>query len=300
MKTFVTGASGLIGGRLVRELVAEGHEVRALSRRARPDAGRVRWVEGDPARSGEWCRELDGCDAVFHLAGEPIADKRWSEAQKRRLVDSRVDSARVLAEAFDRAEAPPSVLVSASAIGYYGSSRGDERLTEDAKPGDDFLARLCVDWESAAREAASDATRVRCVRIGIALDPDGGALEKMLPPFRLGLGGPIGPPGRWFPWVHAADVSGILRHAAGPDRPPVMNAVAPEPATMGEFARTLGRALHRPAILPVPIAPLRLVLGEFASHLSPGQKVIPEATLASGYCYRFPGLAEALRDCVAG
>ncbi|MGH0034128.1 MAG: TIGR01777 family oxidoreductase, partial [Myxococcota bacterium] len=193
---------------------------------------------------------------------------------------------------------PPSVLVSASAVGYYGS-RGDEALSEESSPGDDFLARLCVDWEAAAREAESASTRVACVRIGIVLDPDGGALAKMLPPFRLGIGGPLGPAGRWFPWVHGADVVGILCHAAKTRAPAVLNAVAPEAVTMGEFARALGRTLHRPALLPVPIAPLRLLLGEFAGYLSPGQRVAPAATLASGYAFRFPRLADALADCLA-
>jgi uncharacterized protein (TIGR01777 family) len=297
MRFFVTGASGLIGKRLLRELSEAGHSINALSRRSHPDEGNVHWIAGDPVRPGDWTRAVDGCDAVIHLAGEPIADKRWSPEQKRRLVDSRVKSGHLLASAIARADAPPPVLVSASAVGYYGA-RGDEELTEQSGPGDDFLARVCVDWETAARKAASPTTRVTVVRIGIALDPDGGALEKMIPPFRLGLGGPIGPSGRWFPWVHAADVVGILRHATENPGPGVLNAVGPEPKTMGEFASALGRAMGRPAILPIPIAPLRLVLGEFAGHLSPGQKVVPAATLASGYSFRFPTLAGALADCV--
>lgn len=297
MRVFVTGATGLIGQRLVKELTDGGHEVRALSRRSHRGQGSLRWVAGDPARTGEWSRAVDGCDAVVHLAGEPIADKRWTAEQKRRLVDSRVKSGHHIAEAIARASAPPSVLVSASAVGYYGS-RGDEELTEEAKPGDDFLARLCVDWEAAAREAASEKTRVTCVRIGIVLDPDGGALAKMLPPFRLGIGGPIGPSDRWFPWVHAADVVGVVRHALQKPVAEVLNAVAPEPVTMGGFAAALGRALRRPALLPVPIPALRLLLGEFAEHLSPGQKVVPAATLASGYAFRFPTLEGALADCV--
>jgi len=297
MRCFITGATGLIGRRLVRELCEAGHEVLALSRRAARNTTGVHWVQGDPAKPGAWTREVDGCDAVFHLAGEPIAERRWSPAQKRRLVDSRVDSAHQMARAIAAAARPPAVLVSASAVGYYGS-RGDEELTEESEPGTDFLARLCVDWEAAAAEAASERTRVARVRIGIALDREGGALEKMLLPFRLGLGGPIGPPGRWFPWVHAADVVGVLQWAMERPLSGPLNAVAPESVTMGQFARALGRALGRPALLPVPLAPLRLVLGEFAAHLSPGQKVVPAAVQADGYVFRFPTLARALADCV--
>ncbi len=299
MRCLITGASGLIGGRLIEELTGAGHEVVALSRRERAGGGGVRWVVGDPAVAGEWTRELDGCDAVFHLAGEPIAARRWTAAQKRRLVDSRVDSARTIARAIAEAAEPPAVLVSASAIGYYGS-RGDERLGEDSGPGQGFLPQLCVDWEAAASEAESERTRVVRVRIGIVLDPEGGALDKMLPPFKLGLGAPIGPPGRWFPWVHAEDVVGLLRFAhEHPIRGP-LNATAPGSVTMGEFARALGRAVRRPVWLPmsVPIAALRLPLGEFADHLSPGARVVPAVAEEHGYTFQFPTLDEALADCL--
>jgi len=298
VRCFLTGASGLLGTRLQERLLEGGHELVALSRRVRRDdrAG-VRWVEGDATTTGPWMRELDGCDAVVHLAGESVAEGRWTAARKRALVDSRVESARRLGEAIRAAEAPPAVLVSASAVGYYGP-RGEEELAEDAPPGEDFLARLCVDWEAAAHAAGSGATRVACLRIGVVLAPEGGALAKMVPPFKLGLGGPLGPARNWFPWIHEDDVVGLLVFLLEQPVEGAVNGVASGAVRMGEFARELGRALHRPALLPTPIAPLKLVLGEFAGHLNPGQHVVPRRALEAGYRFAFPELGPALRDCV--
>jgi len=301
MRVFLTGASGLIGGRLAADLLGEGHEVRAISRRHRSgtadSGGRgtpgIEWVVGDVGESGAWCDALDGCDAVVHLAGEPVAAGRWTPARKQRLVASRVESTRLIVAAMQRASRSPSSLVCASASGFYGA-RADELLTEDSPPGDDFLARLCVDWEKAASAASSDGVRVVQLRFGVVLSASGGALARMILPFKLGLGGPLGPGGRWFPWVHEDDAVGLARFAllhpiAGP-----LNVVAPCSVTMGEFAKALGRALRRPALLPLPEPLLKLALGEMAVGLIPGQKIEPRVAAAAGYVFRHSTLAEAL------
>jgi uncharacterized protein (TIGR01777 family) len=298
LRVFLTGASGLIGSRLARDLVRDGHGVRAVSRlerSARVDStsGGIEWIVGDIGEEGQWCDALDGCDAVVHLAGEPVAAGRWTAARKQRLVSSRVESTRLMVAAMQRASVSPRTLVCASASGFYGA-RGDEELSEASAPGDDFLARLCVDWEAAANKAVAQQVRVVSLRFGVVLSQSGGALARMRVPFKLGLGGPLGPPESWFPWVHEDDAVGLARFAleqrvAGP-----VNVVAPGCVTMGEFAKTLGRVLGRPALLPVPKWLLDLALGEMAAGLTPGQKIAPQAALAAGYAFRHPAVASAL------
>ena len=298
MRVFLTGASGLIGGRLALDLVRDGHDVRAVSRlerSARVDGkgGGIEWIVGDVGVAGKWCEALEGCDAVVHLAGEPVAAGRWTAARKQRLVASRVESTHQIVGAMQRASVSPRTLVCASACGFYGA-RGDEELSEDSVPGDGFLAGLCIDWEAAANEAASEQVRVVSLRFGVVLSGSGGALARMRVPFKLGLGGPLGSPDRWFPWVHEDDATGLTRFAlehaiAGP-----VNVVAPGCVTTGEFADTLGRVLGRPARLPVPEWLLQLALGEMAAVLAPGQKVAPRVALAAGYVFRHPALTSAL------
>jgi hypothetical protein len=253
---------------------------------------------------------VDGARALVHLAGESIAAGPWTVPRKARLVDSRVESTRLLVRAAAKAQERPELLVCASATGIYGP-RGEEELSESSKPGHDFLAGLCRDWEAAAREAEGVGLGVVCVRFGVVLSGRGGALARMLTPFKLGVGGPLGPKGNWFPWIHEDDAVGLLRfvlHSAFPDlvesdmrgNPldgPV-NAVAPEAVRMGEFAATLGRVLRRPALIRVPVPALRLALGELADGLSPGQKVRPEKALAAGYRFQHPELEDALRACL--
>lgn len=291
MKIFVTGASGLIGRDLCAGLLADGHEVTGLSRRLR--AGGPTWVTGDPNEPGAWTEAACEPDAIVHLSGEPVADGRWTKARKQLLVRSRVDSTRVLVDALARSETRPRALVCASACGVYGP-RGEEELTESSPAGTDFLARLCRDWESEAGRAESLGIRVVKLRFGVVLSSRGGALAKMLPIFRLGLGGPLGPKDRWFPWVAESDAMGLLRLALDGEISGPVNAVAPRASRMGEFAATLGRALSRPAFLPVPELALKLALGEMGGSLMAGQHVLPKAALDAGYTFRDPTLEGAL------
>jgi uncharacterized protein (TIGR01777 family) len=294
---FVTGATGLLGGRLCAELAREGVAVTALSRAPQPAAEGVEWLRGDPTQPGAWIRGLEGASAVVHLAGEPIAKRRWSAAQKQRLYDSRVESARRIVEALASMETRPKVLVSASATGFYGN-RGEETLDESSSPGADFLARLCCDWEAAAGAAESLGVRVVCLRFGVLLSRRGGALARMLPAFRIGLGGALGPRQRWFPWIQEDDALGLVRAALAGELGGVVNAVAPGVVRMGEFATALGKVLERPAFLPLPLGLLRLGLGELADALVPGQKVVPQAALAVGHEFRHPVIEGALRACL--
>jgi uncharacterized protein len=278
MRVTITGATGLIGPRLVALLRERGDEVTILSRN--PDAGE-RW---DPAAGPAPAGALAGRDAVVHLAGERL-DQRWSDDAKRRMTESRTTGTRNLVAGIRAADPRPRALVSASAVGYYGP-RGDERVTEDEPPGDDFLARLCADWEREAQAAERDGLRVVRVRAGVVLDRRGGALGRMLLPFRLGVGGPVAGGRQYLPWIHVEDVAGVYARAVEDERwsGPV-NACAPEPVTNAEFSKALGRALRRPAVLPIPSAALKLLYGE--------------RTLALGYELRHPELDEALRSALA-
>jgi len=291
MRIAVTGSSGLIGSALVSSLVAQGHELRRLVRREPSAADELRW---DPAAGEIDGSALEGLDAVVHLAGENIAGARWTEARKRRLRDSRVGPTRLLAEALARLKRKPRVLVSASAIGYYGE-RGSSWLDETAPPADDFLGRLSVEWEAAAAPAAEAGIRVVHPRTGIVLSPAGGALAKMLLPFRLGLGGVVGSGEQYFSWIALDDAVGAILHLLEhDDLAGGVNVAAPSPVTNAELTRTLGRVLGRPTPLPVPAVGLRLALGEMADAVLASARVRPERLLATGYSFRFPELEGAL------
>jgi uncharacterized protein (TIGR01777 family) len=295
MHVFLTGATGLIGRALVPALRAAGHEVIALSRRAAPgrSPGGAEMVQGDPTRPGPWQEALGRCDACVHLAGEPVAAGRWSEERKRTIRESRVASTRLVAEAIARGG--PRVLVSGSAVGYYGS-RGDEELDETSPPGDDFLARVCVAWEEAARPAAARA-RVVLLRTGIVLATEGGALPRMLTPFRFFAGGPLGDGAFWQPWIHLADEVGLIVWALGNgavEGP--LDATAPAPVRNRDLARSIGETLRRPSVLAAPRRLVELALGELASAVMGSQRALPRKALALGYRFRFPELGPALRD----
>ena len=294
----LTGATGFLGQPLVAALRHGGHQMVVLTRRPRsaePGAA-VRFVAWNPdGAAGPWAAEIDGADAVINLAGESIAGHRWTAEHKRRIRDSRVNATRSIAAAITGAARRPALLINGSAVGYYGS-RGDQRLTEESPPGTDFLADVCVQWEEEAARAAITGTRVVCVRTGIVLERDGGALPQMLPPFRVGAGGPVGSGAQYWPWIHRQDwINLVLFLLAHPSASGAVNATAPNPVPNREFARELGRAMHRPALLPTPGFALKLLLGEMADALLlSGQRALPAKAERLGYAFRFPHLDAAL------
>lgn len=293
MKILVTGSTGLIGSSLIELLRTEGHSAVRL-RRGRADAGDVLWNpdSGDIELNG-----LEGADAAVHLAGENIASGRWTAERKQRILDSRVKGTTLLAKSLGKLQRPPQVLVSASAIGYYGD-RGEELLTEDSPAGSGYLANVCREWEAATAPAAEKGIRVARLRIGIVLSPKGGALAKMLTPFRAGLGGPLGSGTQHMSWIALEDLCRMFVHSirtesiAGP-----VNAVAPAPATNNEFTKELAMALHRPAVFRMPHLAARLAFGEMADALLfSSARVVPEKMQASGFVYRYPTLRSWFSD----
>lgn len=293
----IAGGTGFLGRALARALVTAGHDVVGLTRgagRSPTSGGRtVSWTPDGHA--GPWASEVDGAVAVVNLAGESIAARRWSAAQKRRIHDSRVLATRSLVEAIRKARQPPQVFISGSAVGYYGP-RGDEVVNEASAPGTDFLSHVAVDWEAEAR-AAEAVTRVVTVRTGLVLDRNEGALPQMLPPFWFGAGGPVGSGRQYWPWIHLQDWVDLVRFviqtpaAAGP-----LNATAPTPVTNAEFASTLGRTIGRPAFMRAPGFALKLLLGEMAGPLLlAGQRAVPAKAEALGVTFTYGRLEEALR-----
>lgn len=293
MKILVTGSSGLVGSALLPALRAAGHQVTAVVRRApRSGAAEVQW---DPLGGGA-TTVFEGADAVVHLAGENIGAGRWSAARKSLILNSRVQGTQTLATTLARLSHPPRVLVSASAQGYYGN-RGDELLQEDSAPGNDFLAEVCRQWESATQPASRAGVRVVLLRFGLILSSAGGALPRTLPLFRLGLGGKLGSGRQWWSWIAIDDVVSLIQFALAQNalRGPV-NAVAPNPVTNAEFTRVVAHVLSRPALFPAPAFILRAALGEMAdSLLLASQRVRPAASLAAGFTYTYPVLEPALR-----
>jgi hypothetical protein len=296
MRIVIAGGTGFLGAALTHALRADGHDVIVLTRRrAEPGSDLVRWTPDGTL--GAWAQVLEGADAVVNVAGAPLDRGRWTAARKRELIESRMLPTRSLARAIAGASAPPAVFVSASAVGYYGA-RDEEVVTETAGRGSGFLAELVDGWEREARASEPSPTRVVLLRSGVVLAPEGGALARMLPPFRLGLGGPFGSGRQYLPWIHRGDWLALVRwvidtrEAAGP-----VNATAPLPVPNEEFAATLARVLHRPHVLRVPAVALRLVLGEMAdAALLTGQRVVPARAQALGFRFRWPALEPALRD----
>lgn len=291
MNVTITGATGLIGGKLTEALRERGDEVTVLTR----DPSKVRDLEAhawDPGKGPAPAAALAGRDGVIHLAGEKI-DQRWSDDAKRRIRDSREQGTRNLVEGIRAADPRPGVLLSASGVGYYGP-HGDEPLTEDAPAGSDFLAGVCVAWEGEARKAGELGVRVVTFRQGIVLP--GGALSKMLPFFKLCVGGPVAGGKQRLPWIHADDVVGMYLNALDDERwSGAINATAPEPPTNAAFSKSLGRALHRPAFLPVPGFGVRLLYGEMAEIVTEGQNAVPRRALELGYRHQHPDLDQALK-----
>ena len=303
LRVVVTGATGLIGPQLVAELLSSGAQVTVLTRdpeRARAKLGEVMAVAWDPMAEQAPVEALSGRDAVVHLAGEPVA-QRWSADAKRAIRESRVTGTRNLLAGLAAVEDAerPGTLVSSSAIGYYGP-HGEEPLDEDAPPGADFLAQVCVEWEAEAARASELGVRVVQVRTGIVLDAAGGALGKMLTPFRLGVGGPVAGGRQYMSWIHADDVVGMMLTAIEDERwSGPINATAPEPVTNAAFSSALGRALHRPSLLPVPGFALRALYGEMAEIVTTGARAVPAKPLVLGYEFRHAQLEPALRAALS-
>lgn len=306
MRVFITGGTGLIGTQLIRRLRQRGDVPVVLTRR--PDAARKTFgaettiVEGDPTIAGRWMDDAAECDAVVNLAGENLFNKRWNDEFKRVMRDSRIKSTDNVAAALVRnprtASGSAKVLVNASAIGYYGP-RDDEELTESSSPGTDYMSRLCVEWEEATGPATAAGVRVALVRVGIVLSKQGGALEKLLTPFKLGGGGPAGSGKQWMSWIHHEDMTGLFLLALdNPAATGPINGTAPNPVRNKEFGQALGRALNRPAFMPTPGFMLKLMLGEVADVVLNGQRVLPAKALSLGYAFRFPEIDAALRDAV--
>lgn len=293
MKVFITGGTGLIGRRLIAALLARGDSVVSLSRKpADPRAGFTP-VVGDPAVSGDWLSKLTECDAVVHLAGEPIMGKRLTAERLARMRASRVDSTKLIAETL--AKGGPRVFVSGSAVGYYGLNTGDAEITEESPPGTDVFARLCADWEAAAAPARAAGVRVVHPRTGIVLDPEGGALPTMAKPFKLFVGGKIGSGKQWVPWVHHADMTGLLLFML--DTPTLsgpVNAASPHSVTNAEFSRVLATVLKRPNFFPVPVFALKLIFGEVAEVIAGGQRAMPNVATGAGYQFRFDRVEPAV------
>jgi uncharacterized protein (TIGR01777 family) len=302
MRIFVTGGSGLVGSRLKKRLRDRGDDVAILTRR--PDAlakePGITAIAGDPTQRGPWMDAVKDCDAVVNLVGEGIFNKRWTADFKDTLVKSRVESTKnvvlALQAAPKKADGSPKVLVSASAIGYYGP-HDDEQLTESSPAGSDFMAQICTEWEKAAEQAGAAGIRVVRLRTGVVLDKKGGALAKMLTPFKMFVGGPIGSGKQYMSWIHHDDLVGLILFAI--DRPNVsgpLNGTAPKPVTNAEFSKALGKALGRPSFLPTPAFMLRLALGEVADVITKGQRVLPKASLDAGYQFKFTDVDAALRE----
>ncbi len=299
MNIVVTGGTGFIGGALCRSLTGEGHRVSILTRRpeqmAHQTDAQINWVFWNGRDTGPWEQALEGADAVINLAGAPIAEARWTDARKQLLTESRVLTTRLLVRAMSQRSAKPATLISASGIGYYGAS-DDRRLDEGAARGQGFLADLCLAWEAEALRAAEFGTRVVLLRTGMVLEQDGGALLKMLLPFRFFAGGPIRPGSQWVSWIHRSDHIGLIQWAlTTPTVYGPINAVAPEPVTMNLFCAILGRVLNRPSWLPVPRFALNMLLGELGTLMTTGQRVIPAKAMEEGYAYHYSTLEPALR-----
>ena len=304
MRLLLLGCTGLVGRELVPTLRDAGHQLTLVSRRSRAAVGWAQdpdltWVEVDPAQASSWeqgsalQQALAASDGVVNLAGEPIAEQRWTAAHLQLLHNSRIATTRHLAAAMAALTTPPAVLVNASAVGFYGTSE-DAAFVESSGAGTDVLGHLCADWEAAAA-ARPAATRLVVVRIGIVLAADGGALGKMLPVFRAGFGGPIGSGRQWMSWIHRSDLCALITTALADQRwEGVVNGVAPQPVSMATFASNLGRCLGRPSLLPVPGPVLHLLLGDGARVVLDGQQVRSERLAQLGFSFRFPDLPEAL------
>ncbi len=304
MKIAITGATGLVGSRLVAKLNQEGHQILVLTRdpnkaqKAFPASAypQLEIVQYTPQESGEWQKSISGCDAVVNLAGEPIAE-RWSPQQKQAIMSSRQIGTRKLVEAIATAEQKPQVLVSGSAIGYYGTSE-TAAFVENSPAGNDFLAQVCQNWEAEAQKVTELEVRLVILRVGIVL-ANGGALGKMIGPFKMFAGGPIGSGKQWFSWIHRDDLVNLIIQAINQmDMSGVYNATSPNPVRMNKLCKTLGEVMNRPSWLPVPDFVLEVLLGDGAIVVLEGQQVLPQKTQSTGFNYQYADLKPALVEII--
>lgn len=293
MKILISGASGLVGSALIPKLKESGHQILTLSRKASDNAGEVNW---DPLKEIEDINKLEGVETVIHLAGESVGDSRWTEEKKHKIRDSRVIGTKILCDALLKLEEQPKTFISASAVGIYGN-RDNEIITEESTHGTDFLAKVGLEWEAASNPLKGNGVRVVYTRIGIVLSKKGGALEKMLLPFKLGLGGKLGSGNQYMSWIAIDDVVNAIEFIISNDSlSEAINLTAPKPVTNKEFTKTLGEVLSRPAIIPVPAFALKIAFGEFAEiALLAGQQVIPKKLQDAGYKFLFEDIESALR-----
>lgn len=307
MKIAITGATGFVGSRLVKKLNDAGYQILILTRnpekakRVFPSSAfpNLETVKYTPKESGDWQKAISGCDAVINLAGEPISE-RWTPQHKQEILESRQLGTRNLVEAIAQAESKPQLLISGSAIGYYGTSE-TATFDETNPPGNDFLAEVCQQWEAEANKVKELGVRLVIFRIGIVLGDDGGALAKMIGPFKMFAGGPIGSGRQWFSWIHRDDlVNLILEAIKRTDMAGIYNATAPNPVRMTEFCQTLGEVINRPSWLPVPEFALELLLGDGAKVILEGQQVLPKQTQSLGFQYQYPDLKPALTEILSG
>jgi len=299
MRLVITGASGFIGRTLCARLLEQGHYLTLLTHGSPADGNSAtkRWLHWTPGTLREWKSALNGVDGIIHLAGEPIAEKKWDDSQRRRIEKSRIDGTNSLVQAIAEAAQKPQFLISASAIGYYGP-RNDEAITEEAAPGHDFLSVLCREWEEEAKKAEEFGLRVVRLRTGIVLGSGGGALVKMAEPFKYYIGGQLGSGKQWMSWIHLDDhVRLIIELMSRPEVSGAVNATSPNPVSNKEFCQTLGKVMHRPCWATVPAFVLKLALGEMADMLLTGQRVLPAVAEKIGFQFRYSHLEEALEAC---
>lgn len=301
MKVAITGATGFVGSRLVEQLQAQGHQPLIFTRNREAALRKfpnLEIVTYTPTESGEWQKAIAGCDAVVHLAGEPIAESRWTPQHKAEILNSRKLGTQKIVEAIAQANPKPQVLVNASAIGYYGTSE-TATFDETSPPGNDFLAEVCQAWEAEAQKVKDAGVRLVILRFGIVLG-NGGALAKMIPPFQFFAGGPIGTGQQWFAWIHRDDLVHLIMEALNQsDMEGVFNATAPNPVRMSELSEKLGDVLHRPSWLPVPSFALEALLGEGAKVVLEGQQVLPKRTISYGFKYQYSIVKEALAEILS-
>lgn len=300
MKIVISGGTGFIGSKLVEKLCTRGDSCFVLTRSERQSTENLTYIRwsGHP-NDTSWHAIVDGADAVINLAGASVSGPRWTKQRKKLLRSSRVESTQAIVTAIQNAHSKPSVFINASAMGYYGS-RKSEVLTEKSKPGTDFLSEFAINWENSATKVSSKSLRVVLLRTGLVLGKSGGALPKMLPPFRLGLGGELGNGEQWVSWIHIEDEVGLILHALDNNSVTgAMNLNAPNPVTNNQFSKELAKTLSRPCIFSIPEFVLKLAMGEQSTILLNSTRMRPELAISSGYKFQYPNLADAFRDCVS-